>query len=75
MTDPKESDNLQTSRRILKTKTILKNKIHSAISKKAQADNFEILTPGGSPAPHPVQGEGGGGSRVLLSAQAHFWDQ
>ncbi|XP_006525204.1 uncharacterized protein LOC78625 isoform X1 [Mus musculus] len=48
MTDPKESDNLQTSRRILKTKTILKNKIHSAISKKAQADNFEILTPGSS---------------------------
>lgn len=74
MTDPKEQHNLNTTAPTPK-KAILRNKIHSTLSKRAQAENFEILTPGGSR--HPAnQGEGGGGAAgVLLSVQAHFWDQ
>lgn len=57
MTDPKEPGNAGTIKPLMKTKTILRNKIHSTLSKKAQAEHFEKVTQGGSPW---VQGEDGG---------------
>lgn len=57
MTDPKEQGNAGTTKPLMKTKTILRNKIHSTITKKAQAENFKEVTPGGSPG---LQGEDGG---------------
>ncbi|XP_021074056.1 long-chain-fatty-acid--CoA ligase ACSBG2-like [Mus pahari] len=47
MTDPKEQVKLPTTGSILKTPT-LRNKLHSTILKKGQAENFEILNPGAS---------------------------
>ncbi|XP_028620212.1 long-chain-fatty-acid--CoA ligase ACSBG2-like isoform X2 [Grammomys surdaster] len=48
MTDPKEQGNAGTTKPLMKTKTILRNKIHSTITKKAQAENFKEVTPGTS---------------------------
>ncbi|XP_076788146.1 long-chain-fatty-acid--CoA ligase ACSBG2-like isoform X3 [Arvicanthis niloticus] len=48
MTDPKEQGDAGTIKPLMKTKTILRNKIHSTLSKKAQAENFEKVAPGTS---------------------------
>ncbi|XP_031202555.1 long-chain-fatty-acid--CoA ligase ACSBG2-like isoform X3 [Mastomys coucha] len=44
-TNPEEQD-LRTTRPLLKTKAILRSKIHSTISKKARAENLETMTSG-----------------------------
>nr|XP_017451890.1 uncharacterized protein LOC316124 isoform X3 [Rattus norvegicus] len=46
MTDPREQGYHRSIAPLLKTKTILRNKIHSTISKKAQAGNLEAMSSG-----------------------------